>query len=265
MNFRTILLASAAVMFTGSAMAADITSPFYLPGQNEITSQTSIQHSRVKAENNYAFENNGKSVDKSLSATEEVVYGVTDNFAVRGEITNYFDNNRFSNNDYNNDHNLDYTVGARYNLQSGNLLSQFGLDYYTFNPKSFFGHRGNDSRWYKQLDLSSKIGYDLGNGLTPYAEGIISSPIDQKDRPLFGSVFAGVHKYMDSVSLDGGIRYTYNLDGHNTNDWFAEAEANYFLNDKMAVGAFGSYYLGGSANEYVDYGYEMGAKFKVLF
>ena len=36
MKFRTMLLASAAVMFATSASAADITNPFFLPMQGKV-------------------------------------------------------------------------------------------------------------------------------------------------------------------------------------------------------------------------------------
>ena len=54
MKFRTILLASAAVMFAGSAMAADLTNPFYLPGQGKFASDTTVDYSRTKLEHNSA-------------------------------------------------------------------------------------------------------------------------------------------------------------------------------------------------------------------
>ena len=96
MKFRTILLASAAVMFAGSAAAADLTNPFYLPGQGEFTSDTSVNYSRNKFKH-------GWGVDEQWSATEEVQYGVTDNFAVKAAINNEFD----TQGEYNNDHNFD--------------------------------------------------------------------------------------------------------------------------------------------------------------
>ena len=38
MNYRTILLATAAVMFAGAANAEDITAPMYLPGAGKVLS-----------------------------------------------------------------------------------------------------------------------------------------------------------------------------------------------------------------------------------
>lgn len=42
MNYRTILLATAAVMFAGAANAEDITAPMYLPGAGKVLSNTSL-------------------------------------------------------------------------------------------------------------------------------------------------------------------------------------------------------------------------------
>ena len=51
MKLRTLLLASAAVMFTTSAMAVDITNPFYLPAKGKFLSDTKIQMNRGKTDN----------------------------------------------------------------------------------------------------------------------------------------------------------------------------------------------------------------------
>lgn len=59
------------------------------------------------------------------------------------------------------------------------------------------------------------------------------------------SWFNGFHKTGGKYSVDAGIRYDFTLDGTNTNTWWAQAEANYFVKENIAVGIFGDYYLGG--------------------
>ena len=266
MNYRTVLLASAAVMFATAASAKDITNPFYLPEQGKVLSDTSIETSRTNLKHGIG------NVDKSLYANEEITYGISDNLSVFGSIGNEFDGKRFSNGEYNNDHNFDYTVGAKYNMQRGNWLAQAGASYYTFNPKSWYGHRDNDSRWFKELAAEVKLGYDLCNGLTPYTSFTASSVIDQANRTAVYSWFGGVHKKFDKASIDAGVRYDFNtdndasLDGnHNTNMWYAQAEANYFVKENVALGIYGDYYLGGSYNDDIDYDYTAGLQAKVLF
>ena len=52
MNYRTILLATAAVMFAGAANAEDITAPMYLPGAGKVLSNTSLQYERTSLKHN---------------------------------------------------------------------------------------------------------------------------------------------------------------------------------------------------------------------
>ena len=149
MNYRTILLATAAVMFAGAANAEDITAPMYLPGAGKVLSNTSLQYERTSLKHNAG-------AGEDFRASEEITYGVTDNFSVVAEIGNQFDFEGLTNQEYNNDHNFDYAIGAKYNMQHGNWLAQVGASYYTFDPKSWYGHRGNDERWYRKTVLQDK-------------------------------------------------------------------------------------------------------------
>lgn len=258
MNYRTILMATATVLFAGVAQAEDITSPFYLPGTGKLLSNTSVQYDRTKLKHNARTAEN-------LRAAEEVTYGITNDFSVVGAIGNMFDFKNFTNQEYNNDHNFDYTVGAKYNMNYGNWLAQVGGSYYTFDSKSWYGHRYRDSNWDKEIDLNAKAGYMLQDGWTPYTSLSLSSPIDQNDRPIDYSWFNGFHKTGYKYSVDAGIRYDFVLDGSNTNTWWAQAEANYFIKDNVTVGIFGDYYIGGSYSDAVDYSYTLGVNAKVLF
>ena len=259
MKFRTILLASAAVMFAGSAAAADLTNPFYLPGQGEFTSDTSVSYSRNKFKH-------GWGVDEQWSATEEVQYGVTDNFAVKAAINNEFD----TQGEYNNDHNFDYTVGAAYNMSHGSWLGQVGLNYNTYDLDTWYGKKARASadlggRWVKLLNANAKVGYDMGNGLTPYASFDAYSYLDDDDREMWYSTSAGIHKYAGIWAVDGAVRYDFQTEGKNANEWWVDAAADYYVRDNVAVGVFGSYFLGGTGSDDVDYNYDAGAHVKVLF
>lgn len=264
MNYKTILLASAAVMFAGAATAEDFTGSLYLPSQGKVLSDTSFVRDRVKFKNNAG-------VAEGVYLQEQMTYGVTDNFSVVGMIGNHFDWAGWTNQEFNNDHNFDYGLGVKYNMRHNRIVGQVGVGYYTYNPKSFFGHRGNDSRWYKQINGNAQLGYELCDGLTPYTSIDISGNIDEADRELWYSWFLGAHKTWEKFALDGGVRYDFKTDGSNKNSWFLQAEANYFVTDNMAVGVFGDYYLGGSDYVYntvtpeIDYGYTAGVNFKVVF
>ena len=248
MKLKSVLLASAAVLFAGSAVAADLTNPFYLPGKGQMTSDTKIEYFREKDGNGH-YDN--------YFASEELAYGLTDNLAIVGTLGNYFDHEG----EYNNSHNFDYEIGAKYNMEHGRIKAQVAASYYTFDPKSWEGHHDTDARWQKYINGEVKLGADMCDGLMPYASYKFSGQIDEADREFYQSAFLGVHKYAGKWAADGGIRYDFETDGRNENGVYAEAGADYYPMDKLAVGAFGDYGIGGEGTD----DYTVGLRAKVLF
>ena len=265
MKFRTMLLASAAVMLTSSAFAADITNPFFLPTQGKFLSDTSVEFSRAKTDNG-----TWEGVGKEVYANETLSFGLTDNLALVGAIGNTFDYNKDDR--YNNDHNFDYMLGVKYNHNFGKVLTQVGVYYWTADAQSFYGQdygtgdEENGSRWDKEVGGYVQLGYDMGYGLTPYTSLSLDSQIDQSSRDLSYSWFVVAHTMFDKVSVDGGFRYNFGHDTDNEGEeWYVEASANYFVTDNFTVGAYGNYYLGGNDRKDVEYDYTVGLNAKVLF
>ncbi len=266
MKFRTMLLASAAVMFTSSAFAADITNPFFLPTTGKVLSDTSIEMSRAKADDG-VFED----VDKNLVARETLTVGLTDNLAVFGSLTNNFDVNE----EYNNDHNFDYELGVKYNHNFGRVLTQAGLSYWTMDPQSFYGQNymgDNSGRWVKVINASVKVGYDMGCDFTPYTSFSMQGEIDNADRSQAYSWFVGAHKMYNKVAVDAGLRYDFgdyskydlsNDDGH-AEDLYLQLAADYYVRDNMTVGLYGEYNVLPEDKD-TDYDYTVGLSAKVLF
>jgi len=289
MNFKTMLLTTAAVtMIAGVANAKDFTGSLFLPSQGELLSNTSIEHGRLK--DKYF------GVDKTLQASEELTYGITDNLSVYGSITNNFDGKyakpfpRIVGLSYNNDHNFSYELGVKYNHNFGKVLTQAGLGYSTYQTTTWYGHHTGrrspiTSDWQKAVNAEVQVGYDMGNGWTPYARFDVSSAVDTKNRVMNYSAFAGVHKTFDKVAIDTGLRYDFNTDGdityrgltlptqmlrdgsnNNTEQYFWQLEADYFLTDNVALGIHGDYFLGGDDKFFkTKYNYTVGAQLKVLF
>ena len=277
MKFRTLLLASAAVMFTTSAMAVDITNPFYLPTKGKFLSDTKIEMNRGKTDNGVE-----EGVAKSAYAREEVAYGVTDNFAVVLGIGNEFDYDKDDN--YNNDHNFDYSLGVRYNHVNGKLMTQVGATYRTADYETFeSGYYEDDDtneRWLKALDGYVRVGYDMGC-ITPYTEFTAEGELDRDNNEQEYSWKLGVLKAWDKARLNAGVRYTfnetedneegvdYNGNGHNERVDL-ELAVDYLVTDTFSVGAYAEYYLGGDADEEinrkdVEYDRTIGLNAKVLF
>ena len=281
MKLKSVLLASVAVLFAGSASAADLTNPFFVPSQGKMTSDTKVQQSRTHwdepGSNAIA---RTKGVEDATYASEELAYGITNNLAVFGIIGNHFDNEG----EFNNSHNFEYEIGAKYNHNFGNIKTQVAGSYYTFNPKSWEGHDlggygddkgpntpANESRWQKALKGEVKLGYDMGCGLMPYASYSFTGQIDNADRYFGQSAFMGVHKYAVKWAADAGIRYDFNTDGHNNNLVYAQAEFDYYPMDNLAVGVYGDYKIGGATvdsgyeNDEIGTDYTVGLRAKVMF
>ncbi|MBP5698282.1 MAG: hypothetical protein J6W96_01990 [Alphaproteobacteria bacterium] len=274
MNYKTMLMASAAVLFASQAMAQDLTGAFSVPGKGQIMSDTSVAMGRQKYEVKGAW---SEAYD-SLVAGEVLEYGITDKFSVNAGISNTFD----VEGEYNNDHNFTYNVGAKYNTRFNDVLFQVAGRYNTLDPKSWYGKKERakyglelNDRWTKSLGLDLKAGLDLGNGITPYIVYSIDSEIDQADRALFQSVSLGIHKYAGKWALDGAVRY----DWEKHNKWGAkndtatwlDAEADYYLKDNVALGVYGSYLLDAHDQKvngwtyHVNRAHEVGLRVKVLF
>lgn len=287
MKFRTLLLASAAVLVAAPAFAQDdITAAFYTPAKGKFLSDTSLAMSRSKMNvGEVRFK------VKGYVASEELTYGVTDNLAVFGAIANnfntkikyssIFESERVGLN--NNDHNFDYELGVKYNMNYGKVLGQVALSYQTYDPRSWYGKGGEEgerggfystNKWEKILNGEVKLGYVLDCGLTPYTTFAVSDDVTHSAKDKDYSWFLGVHKMLNKVSWDAGVRYDFDSDDNE--NWYAQAEVNYFVKDNMTVGVYGDYYLGGSkrsilfdegiaSRKDVDYDYTVGLNAKVAF
>ncbi len=253
MNYRTMLLATATVLLSSQAMAADITNPFFTPNEGQIVSDTNVGYYRTKAKHNGG-------VDESYYAAETLEYGITDKFSINGTIVNMFD----TQGEYNNDHNFAYSIGAKYNTNCDKVLLQVAANYTTFEPQSWYG-KPDSNKWSKALDAEIKLGYDMGNGLTPYASYALGSDIDTSDRYLTQSFKIGAHKYFGKYALDLAARYDYSTHGKNVNQWWVEASADYYIKENIAVGIYGDYFIDGTESQDIDYDYSAGVHLKVLF
>ena len=255
MNYKTTLLAGAAVLFASQAMAADLTGALYTPNKGQLTSDTAVSYSRIKAKHHLGAED-------AWVASELLEYGITDAFAINAGISNAFD----TEGDYNNSHNFAYTLGAKYTTALCDKTTfQVAARYDTWNPKSWYGHH-TDARWQKNVGLDFKLGYDLGNGLGAYGIYGFDSAIDVDDRPFDQHVKVGLHKYTGTWALDGAVRYEFNTEGKNTHEWWADAEADYYVAENVALGVYGSYFLDGSKDvDDIDRAYEAGLHVKVAF
>ena len=269
MNYKSLLATTALFMsLSTSALADDITSPFYVPSLGEVFSETAVSYDRVSYK--------GSKADEDFSLKENLDIGLDEEFAIRIALSNRFNTKNLTNKEYNNDMNLDYELGVRKTFRAANgLISNFGASYYTYNPRSWYGRgaaakekireKNGNTRWYKELRGEGKIGYELEEGLIPYASLNISGNIDDADRELYYRAFAGIHKIESAFSYDVGLRYDFEFGSDSDEAWYMQAASDYFFNDMITVGGFADYRFAGTSDPKVDYGYTLGARLKILF
>lgn len=261
-------LVVAAMLPTNVKAVEDIASPFYLPSEMENLSTTSLAYNRTN------FDDAGAKEDFILRETLLVGFGMEN--ALMASIGNRFNFEYLTNEDYNNDLNLDYELGVKTNLRSANgVVMQLGASYYTYNPRSWYGRNGDakekirkekgNTRWYKELRGEAKVGYELEDGLMPYASFGIDSNLDDSDRDFYYTAFAGIHKVENSFSFDAGLRYEFETSNDKNQTLSAQGAADYFINDTMTIGGLLDYRLVGSENHDIDYNYTAEARFKILF
>lgn len=270
MNFRTLLLASAAVMVAGAASAKDMTdftNPFYLPAEGKVLSDTRLSYSR-------AHYNSGldEEINEDMEASEEVTVGLGNGFALTGRIGNTFDEEG----DFNNDHNFDYAVGVKYNHDFGKVLTQVGASFSAYDPQSFYGQAYGEeeeynNRWNKEMGAYVMVGYDAGC-MTPYTKFAVDGDIDTDNNEQEYTWSLGVHKTWEKASADVSVNYIFSeiedkkIEGDNKVEEFnLNGEVNYFVKENVALGVYGSYYLGGDNRKDTDYDYEAGLSARVLF
>jgi hypothetical protein len=273
MSFRTLLLASAAVMVAGAASAKDMTdftNPFYLPVEGKVLSDTRVDYGRLHIDTG-----SEEAVSEKMHASEEVTVGLGNGFALTGRIGNTFDEEG----EFNNDHNFDYAVGAKYNHDFGKVMTQVAASFSAYDPQSFYGQAyGDDNekyndRWEKSIDAHVMVGYDAGC-ITPYTKFAVEGDIDTDSNEQEYTWSLGVHKTWEKASADVSVNYVFgefdfdddNVDGNNKiEEFYLNGEANFFVKENIALGIYGSYYLGGDYHKDIDNGYEAGLSARVLF
>ena len=256
MKLSTVLLSSAFVLVAGGAYAAEVTHPFYVPGQGDVMSDTTYTFDSVD------IDDVGKVTNNVLS--EKVSVGVYKDLAVYVTGSNTwarFNPDQGSAEDE--DRNLAWNVGATYNLvNTGNAFVQVDANY---------GQREN---WasvgeYKAVGVALKGGYDFGWAM-PYAKVTGEFPLAQSKQstndPIYNAYVGAYRLFADKVAVDAGVNYGWNKNDDGK-DWSVVARVDYLFTDKISAGVFGSYMFDGREDDFgSDYdGYTVGLNLKAAF
>ena len=242
------LLAFTVLGFAGSAAAADITNPFFLPESLHVSSVTSASFS----ERDYKDKNWFKALRTyTKAATEQLAFGVLNNLAVIGSLAKDWNKEKdregtFDTWKYKND--LDWTAGLAWNILHCNTKLQLSSVYGQITPNHW--SKGT----YKFFDTEVKFGYQFKTVL-PYATFGVHTPVAQttkgysadrvfngKDRWNYNGKIGLYQGKCGVWALDTALAVDFNRQSHSRR-LTAEAEASYYLTKNATLGIYGSYLL----------------------
>lgn len=249
------LLALGIVLLSGtSALAMDVSNPFYIPMKGDFLSETAL-----------SYENGDHGNYEALYGLESLSYGITDKLTVSGLISDAWLLDQSGITGHDRYDNPNWEVSLKYNLVDcckTNWKVQLGAN---------FSQGYNEDHDYKELIGYGKVGYVLGNEIMPYVTASVIKPIGRyESEPLYTARAALYKKWGKHIATDiGGTyaysQYTYEYDtgSKHDSDWTLDAEIDYVFSDCMSVGLGGAYVLDARPENY-DY-YTVGVNFKVAF
>lgn len=252
------LLAFTVLGFAGTAAAADITNPFFLPESLHVASVTSFDYAAARAKNDAE---SARSYGKAV--TEELQFGILNNLALIGGIEKDWTKlkDRTTGRSYKEHNDLDWEAGLAWNILHCNTKLQLSSVYGQEDP----GVKGT----YKYFDTTAKLGYQFKTWL-PYATFTVHTPVAQtkhgrEDRWSYNGK-VGVYQGKCGVwALDTALAWEFDRTDH-SRYLTAEAEASYYLTKNMTLGVYGSYMLDGKAKNDTDvYGKQVGARLRLYF
>ena len=260
------LIALGVLAVAGTAAAADITNPFYLPQKGQVGSITSTDFSRGQYKDKW--DDNSKFYNTNV--TEELQFGLTNSLALIANIGNTFSKIKYSNGDGSyttdkEDKNIAWETGLAWNIFNKAFKLQAALTY---------GQDQLDNRYegfgeFKYVAATIKAGYQFAKML-PYVEVGELLPVAQKkgvDKPTYTGKIGLYQGKCETWGLDTGIRVTHDANTeYKGTTYDAEVEASYYLTKKSALSVYGTYTLKGYAKTQADlYNKSAGVRLRWFF
>ena len=251
MRKKTIALLCA-LSFATQAAAEDITNPFYMPLKGKMFSETSVSFVRDK------FADEGiRDINENTYLTEKATVGASDNFSL-----SLLAGNRFAASGK--DENVYWGAEAVYApnfAEHPEWLTQFGVSY-------------RQERRHRDFDFFTRVGYVADMIFLPYAEAHFTQPVKYGPDKNEGEVTvraAGYSMIEQTVGVTAGVEASFNhegtlryeSEGRRRRTFSLFGEADYALNDTMAVGVTAGWIFHETGTD--STGCNIGATFKIAF
>ncbi len=224
------LLLVSTMMLATSAMASEITNPFYLPTEGSLFSTTSADFTKIRVKQG---DNKAKAYTQNVN--EVVQYGIADNWSVDVEIGNTWQRAKYG---FEDNTNFDFKLGTTYNIyKTGPLNVQTNVAYGQKESVESLGA-------YKYVGAGIKAGYQSGI-YTPYVQGDVEIPVYQHKDGQNGMTYnakAGLYAYCPrmNMSIDTGVSAGYE-ETSETRSYAYDLEAAYFAKENIALSLYGTF------------------------
>lgn len=258
--FKKTFLLLGVMSLATSAMAAELTNPFYVPAKSTFASTTGYEFNTKTA--NHRSDFRAKEYDNVVSETLQ--YGLTDTWSMDASISNTWQKFTEASETDRDDKNVDFALGTTYNIMSeGPVKVQSSLAY---GQKESDSHDNGGA--YKYVGVGAKAGYTMGLYM-PYVSANAELPVFQSkdgDNEYKYEAKAGLYTYCpkQKVALDTGLRLNYD-EFDESRIYSYDLEVSYYLTPKVALGAYGSYGFNGKAHKTDIHTNTLGLRLKTTF
>lgn len=258
--FKKAFLLLGAMSLATSAMAVELTNPFYVPAKNTFASTTGYEFNTTTKNHRSDF----RSKEYNQTVSEALSYGLTDDWSVDASISNTWQKYTALSYTDRDDKNVDFALGTTYNILSqGPVKVQSALAY---GQKESNSHGNNGA--YKYVSIGAKAGYEMGL-YTPYVSGTAELPVFQSkdgDNEYKYETKLGLYTFCpkQKIAVDTGVRLNY--DEYDESRVFAyDLEVSYYFTPKVAMSAYGSYSFNGKEHKTDIHGNALGLRLKTTF
>lgn len=242
--FKKTLLLLGAMSLSMPVLAADITSPFYVPTKGNVSTVTSIERNVM-----HAKKSDDKLAMRNYTISEELGYGVVDNLGVYITGENAWSRDKFNGDKERKDTNTAWSVGTKYNVFNDALKWQVAAKYGQSNLWTL--DQGDRKGTYKYMDLGTKVGYEV-QGYLPYVAFNYEQPLGEREMAPLYTTKAGVYKLIcNKLAVDAGVKHQY-AHSAEMHTWSGVAEVSYYLTQNLTAGVYGEYVVDGHAKDLND-------------
>ena len=254
---KTLLLLGVMSLAT-SAMAVELTNPFYVPVKGGILSTTSYDYSTITEKES----DGSRAKIYAHTAKQTLEYGLSNSWSLGATVSNEWTKETFLSETEESDKSIDFEITSKYNLISdGALKVQSLLAYGQEEDHAELGA-------YKYVKAGAKVGYKLGYW-TPYLAGTVEAPVFQSqddDNELKYTGTAGLYSYCPKMKVSMDHQLSVDYDEHDeTRIYSYSIEAAYHFTKSVALSAYGKYIIDGEEHKTDIHGNQIGLRLRIGF